>query len=603
MNALKLICTIFFLLAWLPRSVAAQSDLSKSTFWQSRNRIQLQFQKDLESITNSLHQSGNLQAATDLPSQLLADRDSFRTYIFLPPENKVGAPQWPDLDDDVRKQLLDILHKHANQLFDLARQEATKDPDSGNAAWALQLFNEVLFYHPDHTDARRILGHRTIGDTEKQWRVKPDRLRVRRGRSQTKRFGWPAQSHLIATTENFHITSGATEEQTIELAKNLEHWKDAWRQIFFEYYNSGKNLTRWIEGKSKPPKSRRKHKVFFFPNRNDYVKTLEPTIPGIAASTGYYSDANRESYFFADTDQNIRSTWRHEMTHQLFQESVNAEVGCFNDGYLWLGEGIAMYFESLVDHGNYVTLGGFDSSRLQYARMRRLKEQFRVPLDELSEMTIQEFQSVPELAKTYSQSAGVAHCLMNANSGASQSQLIEFLKLAYTGKLKRSTFENTIGYDFSTLENQYDKFLKVSLPQLRFFDATADRRELALIGVSLQDDSLAGIEGQKSLDWLDLSACDIRGQRLLGLKKVQDIGQLFLTAAVLDNATAKIISDLNVVEIDLSGSNIDDTGLAELANSKSLRSLNIAATKVTSAGIKAFSSARPNVKLLSNLKN
>ena len=568
-------------------------DSKATSFWDSRQNLESQFQNELSSLIRDCR-SKSLDTDAEFASRFLIVRDPQRQYIFFPPENEVDANRFGNLTEAISVRLSDILEKHAAALFELATQEAA----SGNSAWAYQLLHEILFFWPDHRQTRKYLGHRISGDQKKSWRVKPDRLRIKRATKTEKQFNWPAKSYWVASTNNFQITSSANKEQTRELAESLQRWEDVWRQVFFEFHNSGKNLNRWIEGSSKRPISRRKFKVFFFKNHNQFVESLHDSNPGISASTGYYNDVNRIAYFFADEDPSISDTWRHEMTHQLFQETRSAKPGVFIDGYLWLGEGIAMYLESLVDHGSYATLGGFDSRRLQFARLRRLKEQFRIPIDELSSMSLPEFQALPEIAKVYSQSAGITQYLMTADNGRNQKSLIDFLKLAYTGKLKRSSFEDAIGTSFRQIETGYDEFLKVENSQLAYLDPSTGNRELSLIGTKLMEDSFEAVASIANFDWLDLSACDVRGSKLLPLQSCESIAQLFLTGAVLDGQATKIIAKLEVLDLDLSGSNLTDQWLAVLANSKSLRSLNIAGTKVSAAGLRSFTASRPNIKVL-----
>ena len=589
---------LFIVLLTVPNSIDAQSRPEPSeSFWAAKSVAQREFDKAIRAIQSKLFDV-DPETTVRLDRQLLTKRDPRRTYIFLPPENKLAADRFNNLKPELKRPLIRAIEKHANKLFEIASREA----QTGNATWALQTFNEVLFYWPDHEKTRQVLGHRLIGEDEKQWRVKPDRLKIRRRATDNKRFNWPEKTYWLATTESFQIASRASEEQTKELARNLERWKDVWRQIFFEYYNTSKNLNRWIEGSSKPAKSRRKFDVYFFGDRNQYVETLKSEIPGIEASTGYYSDTKRESYFFYDDDPHIRDTWKHEMTHQLFQESIRTIVGPFDHEFLWLGEGIAMYFESMVDHGDYFTVGGFDARRLQYARMRRLKEQYRVSLEELSSMSRDEFQSLPEIAKVYSQSAGVTHYLMNGGR-TNQSQLAAFFKLIYTGKLKRGQFLELHGESasFNSIEYNYHQFL--TPPNILFFDSAANHRELALINQKIGLDELKPLIPNDKFDWIDLSACDLRKARLKPLVSLKCIGQLFLTGCILDSESVKILADIPVTELDLSGSSLTNEQLAMLGKSKSIQTLNVAGTKVTISGLKTLATSRADIKLLSNIEN
>jgi len=154
------------------------------------------------------------------------------------------------------------------------------------------------------------------------------------------------------------------------------------------------------------------------------------------------------------------------MTHQLFKESGGAKGANLEKQFIWLDEGIATYFESLKDFGGYVTLGGFDASRLQYARIRRLYENFHVPIRGLSAIGRSDLQKRTDVDRLYSEAAGLTHMLMNDQNGAYEERLGDFMKLVYKGRLKSGTFEKIIGKSFEELDLQYLQYLVASSRQL-----------------------------------------------------------------------------------------------------------------------------------------
>ena len=578
---------------------AAQNAATKSheEIWQHRQQLQRQLIGKLGPIVKQCQEQGDGKAVEQL-SRLLISRDPQRQYIFLPPENKVGEERIDGLPEELRDQVDDALSIHADHLLQFARELA----EQGLGCAAIQNLNEVLFFDPNHEAARRALGHRIIDvEGRKTWRVKSDRLKIKPATKKHPDFDWPSKQYLVVSTTHFKIASRANEEQTRHLAQQLELWHDVWRQVFFSYVGRAKNITRHIDGVSKPGTRNRKYKVVFFASKQEYVDTLSQIVPGIEVSTGYYDDQQTTSFFYASDDRAIEDTWRHELTHQLFQESRRSVASPFEKQHLWLGEGIAMYFESLIDNGEYSVVGGFDARRLQYARLRRLKEQFRQPLAGLANASKKQFQTMPDLAKVYSQSAGLTHYLMDSEFGAMQEPLIEFLRLSYQGKLKSGTFEKLIGRSFAEIEAEYDQFLRVDATTLASIEAPQARTELCLAGAKLESDSLLAIGQCKNLKWLDLSACDVRDARLEPLRSCTSLRQLFLTGAQVNVATADVLADLTVVELDLSGSNLTDKGLLKIIDgSRQLRALNIAGTKVTSHSIKTLASQRPEIKVVSN---
>lgn len=567
---------------------------SAQDIWQQRQQLQAQLIEALRPVIQECMNAGWIDTADKIRG-LLIPRDPQRQYIFLPPENGVETSAITGLEESMQGRVDGILSRHADRLFKFARGLA--DDELGCAAF--QNLNEVLFFNPNHESARKALGHRVIDvDGTRTWRVKSDRLQIKPATKPHPDFNWPARQYLIASTTSFQIASRANEPQTQHLAEQLELWQDVWRQVFFSYYDRAKNVGRRMDGKSRPGNRNRQYKIVFFADKDEYVRSLRRLVPGIEGSTGYYDDKLETSFFYASDDGAIEDTWRHELTHQLFQESRRSVVSPFRDQHLWLGEGIAMYFESMVHHGDYAVVGGFDARRLQYARLRRLKEQFRIPLRELAHASKDQFQAIPELAKVYSQSAGLTHYLMDSEYGAFREPLIEFLRLSYQGKLKPDSFEQIMGQSYDDIETAYDKFLRVAPESLATLDAPAKRTELCLIGATLRDDSLESVGRCNNLRWLDLSACDVRGQRLMPLKSITRLGQLFLTGARIDEHSVQVLAHMPVVELDLSGTNLTDDGLEILATgARNLKALNVEGTRVTREGLNKLASRRPELQV------
>ena len=194
---------------------------------------------------------------------------------------------------------------------------------------------------------------------------------------------------------------------------------------------------------------------------------------GVEVSTGYY-DSKAEISFFYDGDKTSEDTWRHELTHQLFRESGRAtNQKAFENQFIWLDEGIATYAESTTKNqhlfGEFYTLGGFDSRRMQYARFRRFLENYFIPSKELSDLGRVQLQQRNDLVKIYSESAGLAEFLMNSERGTLQPKLNQFLKIMYQGKVKPGRFQSEIGKTFLELDEQYVDFLKIQPSEITRF--------------------------------------------------------------------------------------------------------------------------------------
>ena len=561
----------------------AQSDGDAKSLWERRQTLAKELDAQLAEF-RSWCTENKATAPTEL-SSLRINRDQQRQYIFLPSETGFAE------GDQAHQKLQEIRRSHAEKVFSLAKKQST----AKNASFAYQLLNEVLHFHPDHAEVRKILGHRKSKNDETDWNVTSDRLRIRKATRIHSEFKWPKKSYFLASTAHFEISSRASEAETKALARKLERWHDIWRQVFFDYWSNPAALERWISGKGSVRIPTKKFKVIFFADKQEYVQELSRSVPGIEVSTGYYDDRQKTSFFYAG-DQTTEDTWRHELTHQLFSESTRTIKSPFENQFLWLGEGIAMYFESLVEHDGYVTLGGFDSRRLQFARRRCIKEQFFVPLKMLSQADQTEFQTHPNRAKIYSQSAGVTHFLMNSAKGKLQKPLSEFLKLSYQGKLKTDSFAKILGTSFEKLEKDYKDFLKVQPDQIaKHLLAPKQRTELAIPGTKLTVQDFKAIGKCTNLIWVDLSAMDVRGARLEQLTSCTNLEQIFLTGCLIDKDTIMAIAKMNKLEeIDLSGTDLTDEMLVTLSNLANLKAINALGTKVTDEGAKKIN---PNCRV------
>ena len=542
------------------RSESPPEDSIAASKWKRHQKLQQQ-------LTKAIDAAGLSEAAR----QWIVPRDPQRIYVFTPQE-KVTRPNNPQLER--------LLKKHAENLFQLAQQLS----DEKQAAACFQTLHEVLFYNPNHSQVRGILGHR---QQEDDWHVASDRLRLTVGTRKQPLMDWPAKSYTICKTAHFEIASQASETETRLLAEKLEVWHQVWRQVFFEYWSSPATLQRWMAGKGKARIPTKKFQVYFFKNRDSYVDELSQWIPGIAASTGYYSPSEEASFFYASDQVQEQATWRHELTHQLFRESRRSAPSPFEDQFLWLDEGIAMYFESLTEFDRHVVLGGFDTRRLQFARLRNLKEQFYIPSQELTALDQKAFQTHPDVQKVYSQSAGLAHYLMSSDYGSLRPKLCEFLQLSYYGKLKDDSFNKILGQTMEEIDTAYPKFLEVDNDKLTAgITAAASRTELALPRSVFSDQALLQIGRCPNLVWLDLSASDLRGDKLIGLRGCEQLRQLFLTGCLLDEASLSNLAELGqLAELDLSASSLDDEDLAPLETLPALTNLNLSRTKITDASI------------------
>ena len=468
--------------------------------------------------------------------------------------------------------------KHAARLFELARKAA----ESNFGGIAFQLLHEVIHQDLDHVQARKMLGHIKRND---QWKVAPENVQVRNSRKNHDLFELPKGSYVTIISPHFQIDSTVGKERTIFLAEQMERWHGVWRQVFYEYWASPSYAKKLFEG-GKTRVKKRRFRVVFFANKPEYVHHLQNRVRGVQDSTGYYSDTEKVSIFY-DGGALEEDTWQHELTHQMFRETVPTRADAFSDGYFWVDEGVACYFESLRDFGTHVTLGGFNVRRVQYARLRRFLEGYYVPLAELSGLGRQQFQARADMPRMYSQSAGLVDLFMNDHNGASEARFIEFLCLVYKRRPKAGAFDKIMGGSFTDFDSRYEEFLQVDLERVeKFLESPETQTELSVSRTQLSTTAFESIGKCIHLNWLDLSGSDISRERLNLLGDCDQLNQLLMTECrIRPEALSGLASMDSLSEVDLSGSSITDSQLKPLGNCPSLVTVKLIGTRVTGAGL------------------
>jgi hypothetical protein len=365
---------------------------------------------------------------------------------------------------------------YADKLFDLANRAA----DAGQLSLAFEWATEAVRENPDHAAARRALGYEQHDD---QWLTPYAKRMVAAGKHWDPAAGWigdgdagrerkPGRDGWQVRTDNFLVISNDSQAAAAELAAKLERLYQVWRQLFAGFSYSERELQQLFAGEREPRERHRPFRVFYHRDKQDYVLKLQRRQPRIAETLGIYFDGEREAHFFAGDDKagNGRNTptLHHEAVHQLFQETRPAARQVGRDANFWIVEGIATYFETLREHrdpeaGLYYTIGEASAGRLPAAKERLLISGFYVPLDELTRLGKQPLQRYPELAKLYSQSAGLAAMLMDGAGGRYREPLVRYLTTVYAGRDEPGSLSEATGETPATLDAAYREYLE-SLP-------------------------------------------------------------------------------------------------------------------------------------------
>jgi Leucine Rich repeat len=509
----------------------------------------------------------------------VVSRDPQRMYLFLPPPTDPFLPA-----DDAPKNVKSFYKAWSKLRGDFAEQlfEGTYELMlAGDTSEAYRLLNEVLVQNPDHAKARSILGY-----------VKGDGIWIEDGNTKTssskhkvKHRALPNLPVVDFNTTHFRILSTADLPQIQKLAEDLELGYDLWRQVFVGYWADKHWLKKRWDGDPSTKLRRTKHVVIVYLDRQQYIDQLSPHVPGVERSIGFYDDSAKESFFYFG-DELTESTIRHELTHQLCQEVIPTRPDATRGAGIWLMEGIAMYMESLRHHGQYATLGGFDTTRLQFARLRRFREGFRPDLEQALGFDRNTLQEQEEIANLYSLYSAISHLLMSDKAPGSREKTMSFLRELYTSRAPNTNFFGYMETTPERLEQQLVESLAVGKESFRQFFVPDDTKELVLVPSNFDDSCATLLTKAASLSMLDLTSTQITDRSLRTIGGLAAMRQLFLGDTRISDQGLIAIEPLQELrQLDLSRTTITDEGLKSVGKLTKLMILDLQKTKVTDAGL------------------
>lgn len=567
----------------LSAAILILSAVTMQTEAPSRAEIDARFQTQLSELAAKCDEV-KLPEQAELTRTWIVPRYSQANLFYLVPESDPLQPDdnasqlvqfWYQKFRTIRNAHADALYKHAQELL-IDKQGAR----------SYQTLHEVLRENPDHADARRILGYANVNGT---WRRPGVVTRAKQPRYQHPKFDWPARSFWQIDTPHFQIMTNLSEAEGLKLGERLEIVYSAWEQMFFSYWSNELQLAGYFDGGSPSP-VRKKFEVVLFKTRGEYVSYLEQVQPRIGITLGIYQFDEEKVYLFHDESEAAHATWHHEVSHQLFQEyrSASKEVGLnFN---FWAIEGVAMYMESLRIFDGYVTLGGVDASRLQFARNRYFTGGFHLPIEELAGMSRDDLQKSPDIGAIYSQSAGVAQMFLDYPPSDTQwrEPFIDYLKEIYLGRDRAHSLNETVK-DSSAVDYDgvYREFLTVSDQDILALPEGTPTTDLVLATMDgITDAALSRIGTFEKLRWLDLTKTKITDSGVAHLTGCRSLRDLSIATTRISNESLATVGKLSTLEeLDISGTPVTDAGLAHLRGLSNLKVLRLAVTQIGDEGL------------------
>ena len=465
-----------------------------------------------------------------------------------------------------------------------------------DAAWAnyLRLWRRIGA-EPDAATPRRLLGLPLDGERDD---------RVTRPTRSPRGLRLPRRHLIRVQTPLLIVDSTASPTDTLLVAKHLHrvHW--AWTQLFFPLWRSARSVQIAIGGGIDDEQIGHRRisrgspmRVVLLRDASEYRSVLS-AVDGIERSTGYYDPAARRSYFYVGDDVDGRRARQHEWVHQLFAEATDREASTRRrpvgrDSDFWLIEGIAGYFESfdrIADRRE--VLGGWDCSRLQYARLRRAVGQSPTSLAVLRPMGRIAAQASSDLAGWYNDSILWTHALMSDATG----------RQWLLGRLAEM-YDVQTGLDDSGDPPRVDvtEFLKVDDAMMVADPSPRRLTDLCLAGCGIGDQAMASV-GQWSelrwseLRWLDVAGCPLTDASMVPvLSAATKLEELDVTQTRITDRSIDAIGSRILRVLFATGTGISDASIDRLSNLPRLQTLDVQATEVSLPEVKRLRENRPGL--------
>jgi len=529
-------------------------------------------------------------------------RTKGRTRLFIPPlwmanSAPAAAPElvqkWSGKFRALRYAQADSLHTLAGRLI---------DSKNGDVGLAYQLLHEALRERPDHVSTRKILGHVPADGGGPAWAPYYPPPTATVGRTPHPKTGWQQGKFWRIESKHWRISTNHSSAAGIDLAKKLEDFHFLWKQIYFDFWCTRDDLKRNLfpdfSGRTQPlPEPEIQMNVYFFRNREEYLKFLEPTRPNIGMTQGLYADEQQTTVLYFG-DESVHPTWYHEAAHQLFQQWRDTPQGVGEKQNFWLVEGAAMYVESLQNHGTHWTVGGWQADRLQIPRYRALSGDKGLPLQQLVALGREQVQSSPDIRKIYSQSAATAHFLFDHANPTYRSAAAGLLREIYRQNDQLTSLAQLTGASLEELDAGYVRSFQVTDDDLLNTPGLARLRNLSLGRTQVTEKGLAGLTVCTELRWLELSGLPVTDDTLAHFKNCTKLDQLFLDSTkITDQSIPLIASFSNLEELDLSNTPLTDEALPALGRLRKLKTLHLAGSSVTADGIQKLKAILPKVEI------
>ena len=484
----SLLGLVTILIASSPATATAQTSRTRNALQVVQDRHKERFQElsqQLEKLALFCDGKSLTEAAALVRSRIIVPDSQSLRVDKLPTEINPEIPAGVVGDERYwQTQLRNLESEYAKDLYKQSRIALRQ----GFPGYAYNLVREAAIHDPDHPQVRKILGFVRLG---KEW-VTPFAYSqiITKGNVWHEEFGWLPRGHVekyIAgerkfkdrwisaekekelrrdftaaweiRTDHYQIKTNVSLEQGVAMGKALEDFYGVFHETFAGFFHTPEQLQKVFDGTAKSIRVDKPYTVHFYRTREEYLERLRKFFPSIDQTNGVYMTSDKVAHFYHDPMNDHEGTLFHEATHQLFFESNNINRTISERSHFWIIEGIACYMESFRSRNGSFSLGDPKYIRFVGARHNLLEKGYYVPLREFSGYGMREFQGSVDLAKNYTQAAGLARFFMHYDNGRYREAIVKHLAQLYSSdertRERASSLDELTGVDFVDLDRQY----------------------------------------------------------------------------------------------------------------------------------------------------
>lgn len=478
------------------------------------------------------------------------------------------------------ERFIEIRNAEAERLY----QQALQLEDTSQA---YRLLHHVLHENHRHRQARKLLGY----SDSTVLQLRPNAVR---GKKIAPLTGWQAGEYYTVKSAHFEITTNATAAEGVALARELETMYTVWQQAFVEFWCNKAAWKKKLSGENALLYNKRVHRIVLFAEQDEYIQFFRQRSFQNLNSSGFYSSSSKTA--FLHLGKTIANPWLHEVAHQLFFELGPALQNIAEEQNVWAIEGVATYMESLQDFGRFVTLGGFESKRLQYARFHTLVNQSYEPLEQLTTLGNRQLTVHPRIVTLYSQCSGLAHFLLDGKNGLYRQAFLDLLRKIYTRTDTGGSLAQLARISYQQLDEEYHQFLVIDDEDLSRLRPNTELAAFCAAHSHVTDTGLAKLKGQQNLTWLDLTGCSVSDNSIPLFQSLPGLREVMLDGTNVSDDSVKVLANLQNLELlDLANTKVTDKAPQMLAGKPTLTVLYLTGTQVTDR-------AAPNLETIVNLE-